>query len=57
LLKIILLDVSKGTCLIVDFQKFKQLLSWRAHSLEIVQVVYVEEKQIVLTASIDGSVR
>ncbi|XP_020030326.2 WD repeat-containing protein 64 [Castor canadensis] len=40
-----------------DEKKFKQLLSWRAHSLEIVQVVYVEEKQIVLTASIDGSVR
>ncbi|XP_060048022.1 WD repeat-containing protein 64 [Erinaceus europaeus] len=38
-------------------KKFKQLLSWRAHSLEIVQVIYVEDKQIVLTASIDGSVR
>uniref|UniRef100_A0A2K5CMC4 WD repeat domain 64 n=1 Tax=Aotus nancymaae TaxID=37293 RepID=A0A2K5CMC4_AOTNA len=40
-----------------DEKKFKQLLSWRAHSLEIVKVIYVEEKQVVLTASIDGSVR
>ncbi|XP_023071950.1 WD repeat-containing protein 64 isoform X2 [Piliocolobus tephrosceles] len=40
-----------------DEKKFKQLLSWRAHSLEIIQVIYVEEKQVVLTASIDGSVR
>nr|XP_038947362.1 WD repeat-containing protein 64 isoform X2 [Rattus norvegicus] len=40
-----------------DEKKFKQLLSWRAHSLEIVQVIYVEDKQLVLTASIDGSVR
>ncbi|XP_036091246.1 WD repeat-containing protein 64 [Rousettus aegyptiacus] len=40
-----------------DEKKFKQLLAWRAHSLEIIQVIYVEEKQVVLTASIDGSVR
>ncbi|XP_023405085.2 WD repeat-containing protein 64 [Loxodonta africana] len=40
-----------------DEKKFKQLLSWRAHALEIVQLVYVEEKQVVLTASTDGSVR
>ncbi|XP_028611118.1 WD repeat-containing protein 64 [Grammomys surdaster] len=40
-----------------DEKKFKQLLSWRAHSLEIIQVIYVEDKQLVLTASIDGSVR
>ncbi|KAM9212062.1 WD repeat-containing protein 64 [Dugong dugon] len=40
-----------------DEKKFKQLLSWRAHALEIVQLVYVEDKQVVLTASIDGSVR
>ncbi|XP_008983990.4 WD repeat-containing protein 64 isoform X1 [Callithrix jacchus] len=40
-----------------DEKKFKQLLSWRAHSLEIIKVIYVEEKQVVLTASIDGSVR
>uniref|UniRef100_A0A2K6EVD3 WD repeat domain 64 n=1 Tax=Propithecus coquereli TaxID=379532 RepID=A0A2K6EVD3_PROCO len=40
-----------------DDKKFKQLLSWRAHSLQITQVIYVEEKQVVLTASIDGSVR
>ncbi|XP_046933300.1 WD repeat-containing protein 64 [Lynx rufus] len=38
-------------------KKLKQLLAWRAHSLEIVQVIYVEDKQVVLTASIDGSVR
>ncbi|ELW49501.1 WD repeat-containing protein 64 [Tupaia chinensis] len=38
-------------------EKFKQLLSWRAHSLEIIHVVYVEEKQLVITSSIDGSVR
>ncbi|XP_004690835.1 PREDICTED: WD repeat-containing protein 64 [Condylura cristata] len=40
-----------------DEKKFKQLLSWRAHSLGIIQVIYVEEKQVVLTASIDGSAR
>ncbi|XP_004439639.1 PREDICTED: WD repeat-containing protein 64 [Ceratotherium simum simum] len=40
-----------------DEKKFKQLLAWRAHSLEITQVIYVEDKQVVLTASIDGSVR
>nr|XP_048292372.1 WD repeat-containing protein 64 [Myodes glareolus] len=40
-----------------DEKKFKQLLSWRAHSLEVIQVIYVEDKQLVLTASIDGSVR
>ncbi|XP_077024577.1 WD repeat-containing protein 64 isoform X2 [Tamandua tetradactyla] len=40
-----------------DEKKFKQLLSWRAHALEIIQLIYVEDKQVVLTASIDGSVR
>ncbi|XP_062067371.1 WD repeat-containing protein 64-like [Lepus europaeus] len=40
-----------------DEKKFKQLLCWRAHALEIIQVIYVEDKQVVLTASIDGSVR
>ncbi|XP_007118199.2 WD repeat-containing protein 64 isoform X1 [Physeter macrocephalus] len=40
-----------------DEKKFKQLLSWRAHSSEIIQIIYVEDKQVVLTASIDGSVR
>ncbi|KAM6166248.1 WD repeat-containing protein 64 [Erethizon dorsatum] len=40
-----------------DERKFKQVLSWRAHSSEIVQVIYVEDKQMVLTASVDGSVR
>lgn len=40
-----------------DEKKFKQVLAWRAHSLEIIQVIYVEDKQVVLTASIDGSVR
>nr|KAF6400142.1 WD repeat domain 64 [Molossus molossus] len=40
-----------------DEKKFKQLLAWRAHSLEILQAIYVEDKQIVLTASVDGSVR
>ncbi|XP_075410252.1 WD repeat-containing protein 64 [Tenrec ecaudatus] len=40
-----------------DEKKFKQLLSWRAHALEIVQLIYIEDKQVVLTASIDGSVR
>uniref|UniRef100_A0A8D1UUC8 WD repeat domain 64 n=1 Tax=Sus scrofa TaxID=9823 RepID=A0A8D1UUC8_PIG len=38
-----------------DEKKFKQLLAWRAHSLEIVQIIYIEDKQVVLTASIDGS--
>ncbi|KAK2492307.1 hypothetical protein MC885_011197, partial [Smutsia gigantea] len=38
-----------------DEKKFKQLLAWRAHSSEIIQVIYVEDKQVVLTASTDGS--
>uniref|UniRef100_A0A452U5F6 Uncharacterized protein n=2 Tax=Ursus TaxID=9639 RepID=A0A452U5F6_URSMA len=38
-------------------KKLKQLLAWRAHSLEVTQVIYVEDKQMVLTASVDGSVR
>uniref|UniRef100_A0A8C5KX33 WD repeat domain 64 n=1 Tax=Jaculus jaculus TaxID=51337 RepID=A0A8C5KX33_JACJA len=60
----ILLAGNVGKSLLLDIQlqaaqppKFKQLLSWRAHSLEIIQVSYVEDKQLVLTASIDGSVR
>ncbi|XP_029790685.1 WD repeat-containing protein 64 isoform X2 [Suricata suricatta] len=40
-----------------DEKKLKQLLAWRAHPLEIVQVIYIEDKQVVLTASVDGSVR
>ncbi|XP_016051531.1 PREDICTED: WD repeat-containing protein 64 [Miniopterus natalensis] len=40
-----------------DEKKFRQLLAWRAHALEILQAIYVEEKQVVLTASVDGSVR
>ncbi|XP_058165465.1 WD repeat-containing protein 64 [Dasypus novemcinctus] len=40
-----------------DEKKFKQLLAWRAHALEVVQIIYVEDRQVVLTASVDGSVR
>ncbi|XP_054973849.1 WD repeat-containing protein 64 [Sorex araneus] len=40
-----------------DEKKFKQLLAWRAHSMEIIRIIYVEEKQLVITASTDGSVR
>uniref|UniRef100_A0A4X2KKH9 WD repeat domain 64 n=1 Tax=Vombatus ursinus TaxID=29139 RepID=A0A4X2KKH9_VOMUR len=37
--------------------KFKQLIAWRGHALKIVNVIYVEDKQVVLTSSVDGSVR
>ncbi|XP_072503687.1 WD repeat-containing protein 64 isoform X2 [Notamacropus eugenii] len=40
-----------------DEKKFKQLIAWRGHALKIVGVIYVEDKQVVLTASVDGSVR
>ncbi|XP_066109583.1 WD repeat-containing protein 64 [Saccopteryx bilineata] len=40
-----------------DEKKFKQLLAWRAHSLGVLHIIYVEDKHLVLTASIDGSVR
>nr|XP_020837725.1 WD repeat-containing protein 64 isoform X7 [Phascolarctos cinereus] len=38
-------------------KKFKQLTAWRGHALKIVNVIYVEDKQVVLTSSVDGSVR
>uniref|UniRef100_A0A4X2KK05 WD repeat domain 64 n=1 Tax=Vombatus ursinus TaxID=29139 RepID=A0A4X2KK05_VOMUR len=40
-----------------DEKKFKQLIAWRGHALKIVNVIYVEDKQVVLTSSVDGSVR
>ncbi|XP_074077013.1 WD repeat-containing protein 64 [Macrotis lagotis] len=38
-------------------KNFKQLIAWRGHALKVVNVIYVEDKQVVLTASVDGSVR
>uniref|UniRef100_A0A5F8GMK2 WD repeat domain 64 n=1 Tax=Monodelphis domestica TaxID=13616 RepID=A0A5F8GMK2_MONDO len=38
-------------------KKFKQLIAWRGHSLRIVGVLYIEDKQVVITSSVDGSIR
>ncbi|XP_051849470.1 WD repeat-containing protein 64 isoform X4 [Antechinus flavipes] len=38
-------------------KKFKQQIAWRGHALKIVNVIYVEDKQVVLTCSVDGSIR
>ncbi|XP_022364259.1 WD repeat-containing protein 64 [Enhydra lutris kenyoni] len=54
---VILCSISSFLDLPHEEKKLKQLLVWRAHSLEIIQVIYIEDKQLVLTASIDGSVR
>ncbi|NWH17727.1 WDR64 protein, partial [Grus americana] len=35
----------------------KEELCWRAHSNEVVDLFHEEEKNVVVTASIDGSVR
>ncbi|NXU59759.1 WDR64 protein, partial [Turnix velox] len=37
--------------------QIKEELCWRAHSTEVVDLVHEEEKNVVVTASIDGSVR
>ncbi|XP_049633519.1 LOW QUALITY PROTEIN: WD repeat-containing protein 64 [Suncus etruscus] len=54
---VILYNIGSFLDLPYEEKKFKQLLAWRAHSLEIIQITYEEEKQLVITASIDGSVR
>uniref|UniRef100_A0A8B9MEZ9 WD repeat domain 64 n=1 Tax=Accipiter nisus TaxID=211598 RepID=A0A8B9MEZ9_9AVES len=38
-------------------QQIKEELCWRAHSTEVVDLFHEEEKNVVVTASIDGSVR
>ncbi|XP_074844739.1 WD repeat-containing protein 64 [Carettochelys insculpta] len=38
-------------------KQIKQELYWRAHSTKIVSLFYEEEKNLVVTASMDGSVR
>ncbi|NXW88466.1 WDR64 protein, partial [Alopecoenas beccarii] len=35
----------------------KEELCWRAHPTEVVDLFYEEEKNVVVTASVDGSVR
>ncbi|XP_028902963.1 WD repeat-containing protein 64 isoform X3 [Ornithorhynchus anatinus] len=40
-----------------DEKQFKQILCWRSHSLKVVSLFYEEEKNVVVTASLDGSVR
>ncbi|XP_038617163.1 WD repeat-containing protein 64 isoform X1 [Tachyglossus aculeatus] len=40
-----------------DGKQFKQILCWRSHSLKVVSLFYEEEKKVVVTASLDGSVR
>ncbi|NXO36391.1 WDR64 protein, partial [Locustella ochotensis] len=35
----------------------KEELCWRAHATEVVDLLFEEEKNVVVTASIDGSVR
>ncbi|NWW77109.1 WDR64 protein, partial [Climacteris rufus] len=37
--------------------EIKEELCWRAHTTEVVDLFYEEEKNVVVTASIDGSVR
>ncbi|NXY26021.1 WDR64 protein, partial [Atrichornis clamosus] len=37
--------------------KIKEELCWRAHATEVVDLLYEEEKNVVVTASVDGSVR
>ncbi|NWW48760.1 WDR64 protein, partial [Pedionomus torquatus] len=37
--------------------QIKEELCWRAHSTEVVDLFHEEEKNVVVTASIDGSVR
>uniref|UniRef100_A0A8C4W2J1 WD repeat domain 64 n=1 Tax=Gopherus evgoodei TaxID=1825980 RepID=A0A8C4W2J1_9SAUR len=37
--------------------QIKQQLCWRAHSTKVVSLFYEEEKNLVVTASVDGSVR
>uniref|UniRef100_A0A8C8S679 WD repeat domain 64 n=1 Tax=Pelusios castaneus TaxID=367368 RepID=A0A8C8S679_9SAUR len=38
-------------------KQIKQQLYWRAHSTKVVSLFYEEEKNLVVTASVDGSVR
>ncbi|NXM28821.1 WDR64 protein, partial [Oxyruncus cristatus] len=38
-------------------KQVKEKLCWRAHSTEVVDLFHEEEKNVVVTASIDGSVR
>ncbi|XP_010561245.1 PREDICTED: WD repeat-containing protein 64 [Haliaeetus leucocephalus] len=37
--------------------QIKEELCWRAHSTEVVDLLHEEEKNVVVTASVDGSVR
>ncbi|NXL95135.1 WDR64 protein, partial [Alectura lathami] len=37
--------------------KIKEELSWMAHSAEVVDLFHEEQKNVVVTASVDGSVR
>ncbi|KFO83992.1 WD repeat-containing protein 64, partial [Buceros rhinoceros silvestris] len=37
--------------------QIKEELCWRAHSTKVVDLFHEEEKNVVVTASIDGSVR
>ncbi|XP_050807552.1 WD repeat-containing protein 64 [Gopherus flavomarginatus] len=38
-------------------KQIKQQLCWRAHSTKVVSLFYEEEKNLIVTASVDGSVR
>uniref|UniRef100_A0A8C3T7L1 WD repeat domain 64 n=1 Tax=Chelydra serpentina TaxID=8475 RepID=A0A8C3T7L1_CHESE len=44
-------------CLLSSPQQIKQQLYWRAHSTKVVSLFYEEEKNLVVTASVDSSVR
>uniref|UniRef100_A0A8C0INZ8 WD repeat domain 64 n=1 Tax=Chelonoidis abingdonii TaxID=106734 RepID=A0A8C0INZ8_CHEAB len=47
-----------GAIILWDFEsQIKQQLYWRAHSTKVVSLFYEEEKNLVVTASVDGSVR
>ncbi|KAM6406029.1 WD repeat-containing protein 64 [Pluvialis apricaria] len=46
-----------GCICLWSIQQIKEELCWRAHSTEVVDLFHEEEKNVVVTASIDGSVR
>ncbi|KAK2527045.1 Wdr64 [Columba livia] len=46
-----------GSICLWSIQQIKEELCWRAHPTEVVDLFHEEEKNVVVTASIDGSVR
>lgn len=48
---------SNVVILLFSPQAIKEELCWRAHAAEVVDLFIEEEKNVVVTASVDGSVR